>query len=112
MAEHGNSINSHININGGNNRHIVLSLLGNLVTVVVSIATIAMSMSTSRFADSYHLNISLLFVGDINSTGSSVFNCLLIIVTANFLWNNFNTFCADSAFNIVGKSNIFDYFDG
>merc|ERR1712110_102966 len=77
----------------------------------VSITAIALAMM-SWLADSYHLNISLLFISDINIFSCGIFSCLLIIVTANFLWNNFNAFSTDSALNNVGKVNFFDYFDG
>jgi len=86
--------NLNCGLNGGNNRDIVASLLGNLLAVVVSIAVV--SISWGRLADSHHLGITLLLVRNFDSLGSCGFSLLLVRVGADLVVNNCDTLGTDS----------------
>ena len=100
--------NGNSNINRGDNGYIVGSFLSNLLAVMGCGSIWAVS---SSLADSDHLHVVDLFIGDFDSLSSSVFSFLLIFVGAHFLRNNFNAFCADSTGNSVGEVNINNDFD-
>ncbi len=103
-----------IDINRGDNRHIVGSLLLNLLAVVVTITTIStMSITTiTRLADSDHLDVGLLLEGNLNSLGSGVLFLLLVRVRADLVVDLLDGLSADSAGDSVAELNINDALDG
>jgi len=106
---------SHININGGDDGHIVLGSLGDLVAVVVSVAAMSitvMAISSGWLADSDHLNILLLLEGDLNSLGSGGLLLLLVAVGANLIGDLFNGLSADSPGDIIAELLVDDLLDG
>jgi len=103
-----------IDIDGGDNGHVVSGFLSDLLAVVVSITTMSVSTISmvSGLADSDHLYFFLLFEGDLNSLGIGLFFSLGIRVAADFLGNNLNGLGTDSADNSVGEGNFDNDFDG
>ena len=71
--------NGDIDIDGGDDGHVVGGFLSDLLAVVVSIR-VSVSVSVSRLADSDHLDIGLLLEGNLNSLGSGSFFLLLVRV--------------------------------
>ena len=99
-------------IDGGDNGHIVLGGLGNLLAVVVAISSMSITVSVSGLADSDHLNIFLLFEGDFDSLGVGALFLLLVRVRADFVVNFFNGFSAHGAGDSVGEFFVNDNLDG
>jgi hypothetical protein len=102
--------NGHININGSDDRDIVLGLLGDLLAVVVAIRSI--SISLSGLADSDHLDIVFLNKGDLNSLGGGSHLLLLVRVRADLVVNQLNGLSADGTGDIIAKLFIDNALDG
>jgi len=107
---------SHININGGHNRDVVLGGLGNLIAVVMAITMCLMSVSistmTSWLANSDHLHIFFLLKSDLNSLGGGGLLLLLVAVGADFVGDLHNGLSADSPGDIVAELLVNDLLDG
>jgi len=86
-------------LNRGNNWNIVASLLGDFLTVVVSVAMV--SVSWGWLADSDHLSITYLLVWNFHGFSSGIFCLLLVRVGADLVINHTNAFSTDSAGNWV-----------
>jgi len=97
-------------LNRGDNRDIVASLLGNLLAVVVSIASIP-SIS-SRLADSHHLGLTLLLEGDLNSLGGGGLSLGLVGVGADLIVNLLSGLRADGSGDSVALLSVNDILSG
>jgi len=106
--------NSDGDIDGGDNRDIVGSFLGDFLAVVVSVSSMSVSTISvvSGLADSDHLDISDLFEGDFDSFGNGIFTDLFVRVGADFLGDFFDGFNTDSLGDGVSVWDINDNFDG
>lgn len=98
------------NIDGGDNRHIVGSFLSDLLAVVVSVRSVAISMS--GLADGDHLDIGFLFEGDFNGFASGVFVLLLVGVRADLLGDLLNGLGTNSTGDGVAEFLVDNDLDG
>ena len=101
----------HINIDRGDNRDIVLGGLGNLVAVVVAIASVSVA-TIGGGADSHHLDLGLLLEGDLNSLGSGVLLLLGVVVAADLIGDLLDGLSADSAGDIIAELLVDNDLDG
>jgi len=99
-------------IDGGDNGDVVSGFLGNFLAVVVSVRVSITISLVSGLADGDHLDIGLLFEGDLNGFGGGVFGSLFIRVGADFLGDNVDGFGTDGTGDGVGVWDIFDNLDG
>ncbi len=108
--------NSDRNINRVHNRHVVGSLLLDLLAVVVAIASMAIAVvsitTITGLTDSDHLDVGLLLEADLNSLGSGVLLLLLVGVRADLVVDLLNGLGADSAGHGVAELNINNALDG
>ena len=100
----------HINIDGGDNRDIVLSGLGNLVAVVVAIAS--MSVATiGGGADSHHLDLGLFLESNLHCGSCCSLILAVVVVRAHFVGNFLNGLSADSPSDIVAEPPVHNGLD-
>jgi len=101
----------HINIDGGDNRDVVLGGLGNLVTVVVAISSVSVS-AIGGGADSDHLDLGLLLEGDLNGLGGGGLLLLLVVVAADLVGDLLNGLSAHGAGDIIAELLVNNDLDG
>ena len=94
----------------GDHWHVVASLLGDFLAVVVSVAVV--SISWGGLADSDHLGVTFLVEGNLNSLGGGIFSLLLVRVGADLVIDFLNALSTDSASNIITLLFVYNDLDG
>merc|ERR1712055_929795 len=97
-------------VNRGDNRDIVASLLGDLLTIVVSISLV--SITRLGLADSDHLYITHLLECHLHSLGSCSLSLRLVGVATDFIVNLLSTLSTDSSCHSVTLLHILDTLTG
>merc|ERR1719411_2041235 len=93
-----------------NRRHVVASLLGDLLAVVVAVSAIAVSMS--GLTDSHHHGLALLDEADLDSLGGGDLGLGLVAVAAHLVVNLLSALSADSPGHGVALLHILDGLPG
>ena len=95
---------------GGDNRDIVLGLLGNLLAVLVAIRVVAMAIA--GLADSHHLDVGLPLESDLNGLGLGILVLLAVVVDADLVVHSLSGLGAHSAGNLVTVFTLNNLLDG
>jgi len=93
-------------LNNGEDRHVVASLLGDLLAVVVAVSVVA--VSSVGLADSDHHVLALLVEGHLDGLGSGGLSLGLVGVGADLVVNLLSALGTDGAGNGVALLDILD----
>ena len=98
-----------VNVDGGNDGHVVLGLLGDFVAVVVAVGSVSVA---GGLADGHHLDVVLLLEGHLDGLGGGGFLLLLVAVRADLILDFFDGLGADGPGHVVAEFLVHDLLDG